>query len=381
MVRLIVTVNKLNKRKYIPARIGDKEGIVGEVLKGFTFEGEEVLNVPLPTPEKWYKDRDGYYYWGGGVSIIGTAGPALFNENISFDLSNANWSMKDYEIDKIWKYTKGENVKVAIIDTGLNYNHTNIKKKTNIEYYNIFNHSNSPADCSDNEGHGTHCAGVVCAHGPDIYGVAPASDLLIIKATVNGSLDCRNLALAINQAVILGADIISVSYEFYDSEPDYGILNDAVLNASIKNVLVVACSGNAGNSLILADTYPASFLTAVGVGSSDENKHIWKKTTLNTNIDILAPGSNIKLLSLDNNSSIIDSGTSYATPYIAGVCALLLSASKKKNLDLIRNILKIKANRKGEIQAEIQELYKDPNLKIPNLGIVNPLETFNAINV
>lgn len=69
METLIVTAPKLNKRKVIPVNLPDKENIAGVVFKNFVFEGEEVLVVPNPALGKWYKDRDEYFYWAGGLNV------------------------------------------------------------------------------------------------------------------------------------------------------------------------------------------------------------------------------------------------------------------------------------------------------------------------
>ena len=74
MPRLIVKVNKLNKRKVIPHSLADKGGIIGFVNKGFVFEGEPVP-VTDPALGKWYQDRDGYFYWGEGFIVEQTALP------------------------------------------------------------------------------------------------------------------------------------------------------------------------------------------------------------------------------------------------------------------------------------------------------------------
>jgi hypothetical protein len=65
-MQLIVTVQLLNKRKTIPA-VFTEQNIIGTVNRGFCFEGEEITPVPNPLLGKWFKDRDGYFYWGGGV--------------------------------------------------------------------------------------------------------------------------------------------------------------------------------------------------------------------------------------------------------------------------------------------------------------------------
>jgi lysozyme len=67
IMQLIVTVKKLNKRNRVPAKLTDKDSIIGTVFQGFKFEGTEVPTVPDPALGKWYQDRDGYYYWGGGL--------------------------------------------------------------------------------------------------------------------------------------------------------------------------------------------------------------------------------------------------------------------------------------------------------------------------
>ncbi|MGO4293626.1 glycoside hydrolase family 25 protein [Chitinophaga sp. RAB17] len=75
-MQLIVTVKKLNKRNRVPAKLTDKSSIIGTVLQGFKFEGTEVKNISDPSLGKWYKDRDGYFYWGGGLMALPE--PAMF---------------------------------------------------------------------------------------------------------------------------------------------------------------------------------------------------------------------------------------------------------------------------------------------------------------
>lgn len=70
MFQLLVTANKLNKRSHIPASLPDVAGIAGQVLKGYRFEGEEVIKVPNAALGKWYKDRDNYFYWGGALMVM-----------------------------------------------------------------------------------------------------------------------------------------------------------------------------------------------------------------------------------------------------------------------------------------------------------------------
>ena len=70
MGQFIVTVDRLNRRKSIPATLADKSNIAGVVLRGFQFEAAEITGIPSAAPGKWYSDRDGYFYWGGGLTPV-----------------------------------------------------------------------------------------------------------------------------------------------------------------------------------------------------------------------------------------------------------------------------------------------------------------------
>ena len=87
MTKLIVTANKLNIRRSIPNNLPDKESITGVVNKDYTFEGEEITNVPNSALGKWYKDRDNNFYWGGGLMIVEEEVDEKLTELISADNS------------------------------------------------------------------------------------------------------------------------------------------------------------------------------------------------------------------------------------------------------------------------------------------------------
>ncbi len=72
MEKLVVNVKKLNKRKVIPSSLPDNNNISGMVFLNYTFYGDEVIPVPNPALGKWYKDKDGYFYWGGGLNVFET---------------------------------------------------------------------------------------------------------------------------------------------------------------------------------------------------------------------------------------------------------------------------------------------------------------------
>lgn len=378
MAQLIVTVNKLNKRNAIPAKLDDKSSIVDTVAKGTIIQAEKVTTPLNPDLGDWYRGSDGFYYWGGGVKENDGLGnpPVTTNALAVGAAQNAqinNWWITDYGIDAIWKKTKGGGIKIAVIDTGLNFNHPSLKSKKNISFYNITNDSTKAEDCIDNEGHGTKCAGMIAAQGPDVWGVSPDSDLLVVKATVNGNLSCQNAALAITKAINLGANIISISYEFNDHEGDFDKLKEAVSFARERNVLIVGSTGNGGEAGIISEAYPASFPSSLGVGAIDKNRNFWDQTKLTNSISILSPGVDISLIGL-GNATTIDSGTSYSAPFAAGVCALFLST--KNDINLLLEQIKSTADDKEKIKAQLIALYTDNNISLPVLGIISPTKLF-----
>jgi GH25 family lysozyme M1 (1,4-beta-N-acetylmuramidase) len=85
MPQLIVTAAKLNKRNRAPSKLPDPNGIIGTVYKGYTFEGIECVTIPNPALGKWYQDRDGSFYWGGGL-VIETENNVI-NESIDNKIS------------------------------------------------------------------------------------------------------------------------------------------------------------------------------------------------------------------------------------------------------------------------------------------------------
>src|ERR1041385_5020598 len=106
---LTVTAKKLNKRKIPVSDLSDKTGIMQTVKKGFTFEGEAIIFGDV----KWYRDKEGFYYWGGGIT-------ESVSTEIKIDMDKAheqnNWGFEDFKIEELWKLSRGKEIKVALLD-------------------------------------------------------------------------------------------------------------------------------------------------------------------------------------------------------------------------------------------------------------------------
>jgi subtilisin len=204
--------------------------------------------------------------------------------------------------------------------------------------------------CEDRNGHGTHVAGIIAADGgkdnAGIFGVAPEAKLFTYKVCdQNGSCWADDVAVAIHAAVDGGAEIINLSFGADILSP---LLEEAINYAADHKVLIVAAAGNDGPYPGSID-YPAANPRVVGVGALDEEFNIpdWSSRGLNSKTDseainekdleFSAPGVNIESTWKEGYATL--SGTSMATPHVAGLAALLWDANEENPLQFIRGFL------------------------------------------
>jgi len=243
------------------------------------------------------------------------------------------WPIKQFNIEKSWKNSQGEGVKVAVIDTGCDLYHEDIKDNL-IDGYNVLNKNKDPID--DNS-HGTHVSGTIaaCNNTLGMVGIAPRCKIMPVKALDgDGRGDNKNVTEAILWAVEHGADIITMSL---GSESPCEQMRKAIRYAKDKNVIIFCASGNSGiNSGI---QYPARYEDTISIGAINENLEICEFSCCGPELDFLAPGHNI-ISSVPDNKYAIMSGTSMATPFAVGCAALLLSYFRKNPNSAIDNMLR-----------------------------------------
>jgi subtilisin len=228
-----------------------------------------------------------------------------------------------WNVQKVWggppKPNAGSRVRVGIIDTGIDLDHPDLK--ANIAGgINLVNTGRKP---NDNNGHGTHVAGVVAAVNNKIgvVGVAPAARLYAIKAfNARGAATITNIIRGIEWGIDNGMDILNMSFGSGTGTP---ALIDAVKAANRRGILCVAAAGNKGNASGTGDN--VSFLgripSAVAVAALNRNNKRASFSSTGTSVDIAAPGVNI-FSTYSNGKYAILSGTSQATPHVSGVAAV-----------------------------------------------------------
>lgn len=246
----------------------------------------------------------------------------------------------------------GQGTKIAVIDTGCCTTHPDLKN--NIIGGKNFTNEGTVDDYSDKNGHGTHCAGIICGNG-HIYGIAPNANLLILKVLENdGNGNLQNVVNALNYAIDQKVDIISMSLGCKQNIKE---LYDAIKRAIDNNILVVSACGNEGDgkSNTIEKDYPSSYPEVISVGAIDNARKCAIFSNSNIFVDLVAPGVNIVSTGL-NNGYITLSGTSMACPHVAGALALLIEKTTKefgRRLDecelyaqLIKNTMELNIDRR-----------------------------------
>jgi len=241
----------------------------------------------------------------------------------SYTPNDPLYATKQTELLKIkanlaWDLAKGNGIRVAVLDTGIEATHPDLAGKIAVQY--DFVKKDSVAD--DQNGHGTHTAGTIAANSNNKQGVAAVafgSSLVVGKVLgADGSGTYADIIAGINWAVQNKSKVISMSLG-----GNYGsqALQDAVDNAWIKGSVLVAAAGNGNSSMA---TYPAFYANVIAVGAVDNSDVKANFSNYGSWVDIVAPGVTITSTYLNQTYASL-SGTSMATPIVAGAAAVAWS--------------------------------------------------------
>lgn len=240
------------------------------------------------------------------------------------------WGVKRVNAAAAWDHTAGQGVKVAIIDTGMDYTHPELAPN----YKGGCNIVAGTDDPMDDAGHGTHVSGTIGAvqNGKGVVGVAPKADLYAVKVLDKDGAGRSSWIIAgIEWAIEHRMDVINMSISV-DSETD--AMEQAMTAANKAGITVVCSAGNDSGSV----NYPASYPEAIAVSASDSSDNLASFSSWGPEIAVIAPGSRIYSTKRGGGYTT-KSGTSMASPHVAGLAALAIGAGAKTPDDVRKALL------------------------------------------
>ncbi len=244
------------------------------------------------------------------------------------------WGVKRVNAAGAWALTSGKGVKVAVIDTGIDFSHPDLAPN----YKGGWNAIVSTASPMDDQGHGTHVSGTIAAVRDlkGVVGVAPSVDLYGVKVLdKNGSGQYSWVVAGIEWAVMNGMDVINMSL---GGGRGTEALKQIMIKSKEMGVAVVCAAGNDSGPV----NFPAKYPEAIAVSASDSSDKIASFSSRGPEIAVIAPGVNVYSTKKGGGYTTL-SGTSMASPHTAGLAALAVGAGAKGS-DAVRAALKKAAN-------------------------------------
>lgn len=234
---------------------------------------------------------------------------------------NYQWNLPAIGTEKGWSVTRGsKDVKIAVVDTGADLNHPDLSGRL-AKGYNVLAKNSHP---DDDNGHGTHVAGIIAAvtnNGEGVAGITWFNPIMPVKVMnaegIGGSLD---VAEGIRWAADHGADVINLSLGNYQSSL---VLEDAIRYALDKDIVVVAAAGNDNTN---QPSFPAALPGVISVAAVDWKGKRAPFSNYGDHIDIAAPGVYIPSTFTDGQYASL-TGTSMAAPHVSALAGLIRSVN------------------------------------------------------
>lgn len=252
------------------------------------------------------------------------------------------WAMPKINAQQGWaKARANSGITVAVLDSGVDVNHPDLKNRL-VQGTNTVNPLKSSRD---DDGHGTHVAGIIGAtnnNGTGVTGVAGIPGIKIMPVKVFDGAGGSDVSISdgIIWAADHGARVINMSFGSYFQSD---VLNDAIDYAYDKGVVLVAAAGNWASQDI---SYPAALAKVIAVSATDKNDSLADFSSYGPQIDVCAPGYEIYSTFWDKykGSTYTElSGTSMASPMVAGLAALLLAKNPNLTNEEVRQIIEVSA--------------------------------------
>jgi subtilisin family serine protease len=284
------------------------------------------------------------------------------------------WSITAFNLPDAWSVTQGEGVTIAVLDSGCDLDHPDLKENL-LEGKNFIDQDKPP---EDDNGHGTHISGTLVAVNNEIgiVGVAPKAKVIPVKVLDGqGNGNLLTVAAGIRWCIDQKVDFISLSL---GAPVPVQQVRKAIQAAAEAGIVAFCAAGNAGNTKEIY--YPGAYPEAISIGAIDPAMRRADFSNTGNRLDFMAPGVDV-LSTVPDDWYAKLSGTSMAQPFACGVAALVLSYVRKhpecgitlKNAEDYRNLFK-------KYTTPVQNgNYADPHF-YQGFGIIDPKKFIEAMN-
>lgn len=252
-------------------------------------------------------------------------------------LASAQYSLQVLNLDKIGDLADGEGITIAVIDTCIDRDHSELRNVV-VDSYDASESPHDKAECGPEENHGTAIAGIISARNR-LRGIAPRARLLAARAfsaapekPSEQEATTVSIARALDWASSRDAEIFNLSF----SGPPDPIVRQVVEALIERGAFLVAAAGNSGPSATPA--YPAAYDGVVAVTAVDTDRQLYKAANQGEYIEIAAPGVDV-LVPLPDEKYDMVSGTSFAAAHVSAVAALILQRHGKLRTSDLHNRL------------------------------------------
>jgi hypothetical protein len=374
-----------------------KEEVLEEVGDALKHDFGEIISVNLNETEyERLAEKE-------GVKEIGVVPVKKLMLSDSLSIINATIVQK-LQVNGINLTGKGQTI--CIIDSGINYNHASLggcygnnNASSSCKVIGGWDFVNNDANPMDDNGHGTHVAGIAAANG-SVVGVAPEAKIIAIKSgDSSGTLTDDDVLAGINWCVgnssVFNISVISMSFGggSYNSSCDY--MDDpfnitlAINNAIAKNISAVAATGNGYSVSNLS--FPACLTNVTPVSATYKNDSIALYANTNNLVMLLAPGDSITSTSY-NSGTEVKSGTSMATPAVSGAIAIINQYLAIIGLTKTPSQIEVILNNTGKriqdtgysnlnfSRIDIYSALLSLDVTSPNVSLSSPSNNFKIVN-
>lgn len=228
------------------------------------------------------------------------------------------WGVENIGAPALWERTKGEGIRVGVLDTGISRKHPDLQGQ-------VKGGVSLAGPSSQTNGHGTHVAGTIAAvmNNKGIVGVAPGVELYDLHAfNGEGAAEVADIAEGISWAIENKMHIINMSFGTSDDSP---VMRHVIDQAARAGIIMVASAGNNGGVV----EYPAAYRNVIAVGAIDQQGRLAEFSSRGRKVRTYAPGVAIKSTWLNKGYRVLD-GTSMAAAHVSGLQALQLSGRQRK---------------------------------------------------